>query len=107
MQAVSSQASARRHPKARAVKSEARYPASIVWSEEDQAYLAWTPQLAGCIADGRTREEALVNLEDLISEWLVSAKNQGWRIPPPLTEADLNKRRTQAQRPFKKPLKVA
>ena len=107
MQTLSGQTSARRHPKAGAVKHETRYPASVVWSDDDEAYLAWTPQLAGCIVDGCTREEALQNLEGLIAEWLVSAKNQGWKIPQPMTESDLSKRKTQAQRAFKKPLKVA
>ena len=35
----------------------------IFWSDEDQAFLAEVPELAGCMADGQTYQEALKNAE--------------------------------------------
>jgi predicted RNase H-like HicB family nuclease len=33
---------------------ELRYEIDLFWSEEDQAYIAEAPELAGCMADGPT-----------------------------------------------------
>jgi antitoxin HicB len=53
-------------------------------SEEDGGgYLATVPDLPGCMSDGETRGEALVNVEDAITTWLHCAHKQGWDIPEP------------------------
>ena len=53
-------------------------------SEEDGGgYLATVPELPGCMSDGATRAEALVNVEDAIVTWLHVARRQGWAIPEP------------------------
>ena len=36
-----------------------RYELIIWWSEQDHAFLVEAPELAGCMADGATYEEAL------------------------------------------------
>jgi predicted RNase H-like HicB family nuclease len=41
------------------------------------------PELAGCAADGSTRQEALANVETVIAEWLETAKELGRPIPEP------------------------
>jgi len=46
------------------------YQMLITWSDEDQAYLVEVPELPGCMADGKTRQEALANAEIIIQEWL-------------------------------------
>ncbi len=51
--------------------------------EEGGGYLATVPELPGCMSDGETRAEALVNVEDAISVWLHCAQKQGLAIPEP------------------------
>jgi predicted RNase H-like HicB family nuclease len=60
-----------------------RYEVIIYWSDEDQAYIAEVPELAGCMADGETYYEALANLEVIVKEWIETAKEQGRDIPKP------------------------
>jgi len=40
---------------------DARYEVIIFWSEEDEAFVAEVPELLGCMADGKTRQQALLN----------------------------------------------
>ncbi len=49
------------------------YQMVIYWSDEDQSYLVEVPELPGCMADGKTRQEALANAEIIIQEWLEAA----------------------------------
>lgn len=60
-----------------------RYEVIIYWSEEDQAFIAEVPELAGCMADGETYQEALANVEIVINEWIEVAKELGRTIPEP------------------------
>lgn len=60
-----------------------RYEVIIYWSEEDQAFIAEVPELAGCAADGVTYQEALLNVEVIIQEWIETAKELGRSLPPP------------------------
>ena len=61
----------------------ARYEIIIYWSEEDEAFIAEVPELAGCMADGSTYKSALRNAEVVIQEWLETAKELGHSIPEP------------------------
>ncbi len=36
-----------------------KYEIILYWSAEDDAFIAEVPELAGCAADGATRQEAL------------------------------------------------
>ena len=60
-----------------------KYELIIYWSEIDNAYLVEVPELAGCMADGATYQEAVTNAEIIIDEWLETAKNLGRVIPQP------------------------
>jgi predicted RNase H-like HicB family nuclease len=60
-----------------------RYEVIIYWSRDDEAFLAEVPELAGCMADGATYQEALANVEVVISEWIETAKELGRPIPEP------------------------
>ena len=60
-----------------------RYEIIIYWSEQDQAFIAEVPELAGCAADGPTYREALAAVEVVISEWIETAKESGRPIPEP------------------------
>jgi predicted RNase H-like HicB family nuclease len=60
-----------------------RYEIIIYWSEEDQAFIAEVPELPGCAADGATYQEALANVQVIITGWLETAKELGRPIPKP------------------------
>ena len=60
-----------------------KYEIILYGSEEDQAFIAEVPELAGCVADGSTRQDALANVEKVIAEWLETAKELGRPIPEP------------------------
>lgn len=59
----------------------AKYKMIIYWSEEDQAYIAEVPELAGCMADGSTYQEAVKNAEQVIAEWVKTAVELGRYVP--------------------------
>jgi hypothetical protein len=40
-----------------------KYEIIIYWSEEDGLYITEVPELPGCMADGKTYEEALKNTQ--------------------------------------------
>ena len=55
----------------------------IYRSQEDEAFIVEVPELPGCMADGRTYQEAVANAELVISEWIETAKELGRPIPSP------------------------
>ena len=59
------------------------YEIIIYWSNEDGAFIAEVPELAGCMADGRTYQEALANVEGVVEEWMQTAKELRRPIPQP------------------------
>ena len=61
--------------------SKYKYEVIIYWSVEDEAFIAEVPELPGCAADGATYEEALINLETIMDEWIETAKELGRPIP--------------------------
>jgi len=60
-----------------------RYEIIIYWSAEDDSFIAEVPELAGCMADGKTYQEAVANAETIIDEWLETAKDLERPIPVP------------------------
>ncbi len=60
-----------------------KYEIIIYWSNNDESYLAEVPELAGCMADGATYQEALANTEVIIKEWIEVAQELGRPIPEP------------------------
>ena len=60
-----------------------KYEVILYWSETDNAYIAEVPELAGCMADGVSRIDALQNAETVIEEWSETAKELGREIPTP------------------------
>ncbi len=59
------------------------YEIILYWSAEDHAFIAEVPELAGCAADGATRQEALANVEVVIDEWIETAREIGRDVPEP------------------------
>ncbi len=60
-----------------------KYETIIYWSEDDNAYIAEIPELAGCMADGPTAKDALHNVEQIAQEWMETAQKLGRPIPEP------------------------
>ena len=60
-----------------------KYEVILYWSSEDDAFIAEVPELAGCTADGATRQEALANVEVIIAEWMETARDLGRSITEP------------------------
>lgn len=60
-----------------------RYEVIIYWSAEDAAFVAEVPELAGCMAHGDTRAEALKHAEEAIDLWLDTAQEFDDPIPEP------------------------
>jgi predicted RNase H-like HicB family nuclease len=60
-----------------------KYEIIIYWSDEDNTYIAETPELPGCMSDGKTPQEAIKNIQTIIKEWIETAKKLGREIPQP------------------------
>ncbi len=60
-----------------------KYELIIYWSEEDDCFVVEVPELPGCMADGKTYQEAVSNVEVIIQEWIETAKNIGRPILEP------------------------
>lgn len=60
-----------------------KYEVILYWSSDDNYFIAQVPELAGCMADGETQEEALKNVQTVIEEWIETAKELGRDIPQP------------------------
>ena len=60
-----------------------KYEIIIYWSADDNAFIAETPELAGCKADGSSYADAVRNIEVVIDEWIETAKIMKREIPLP------------------------
>ncbi len=65
------------------MKNSNKYEIVIYWSKTDESFIAEVPELAGCVADGKTYQEALINVEKIIEEWIETAIILGRTIPEP------------------------
>lgn len=60
-----------------------KYELIIYWSAEDDAFIVEAPELPGCMADGKTYQEAVSNVEVVIREWIEISQELGRPIPAP------------------------
>jgi antitoxin HicB len=58
----------------------------LIEQDEDDIFVVECPSLPGCISQGKTREEALENIQDAIKGYLTSLKKHNEPIPPPIEE---------------------
>ena len=65
------------------MKMSSKYEMVIYWSADDNAFIAEVPELPGCMADGKSYQEAVANAEIIIGEWLEAAQELGRPIPVP------------------------
>lgn len=68
-----------------------KYEMIVYWSESDQAYLVEVPELSGCMADGKSYQEAVKNAEVVIQEWIDTALELGRVIPEPRGDCCMRK----------------
>lgn len=62
-----------------------KYPFQIseLNKEDGGGYLITYPDLAGCMSDGKTIEEAIKNGEEAVSDWINARKKFGKEVPEP------------------------
>lgn len=60
-----------------------KYEMIVYWSEDDASFIVEVPELPGCMADGATAVDALINAEQAINEWIETANSIGREIPQP------------------------
>ena len=60
-----------------------KYEIIIYWSNRNRAFIAEVPELPGCAADGASYQEAIANAEQVMQEWIETAKELRRTIPKP------------------------
>ena len=63
-----------------------KYEIILYWSNEDEAFIAEVPELAGCMAHGDSQAAALKNVNDAMQLWIDTAREFGDPIPQPKGE---------------------
>ena len=58
----------------------------LIEPDEDGMFVAECPTLPGCISQGTTRAEALVNIKEAIAGYLTSLNQHGEASPLPFNE---------------------
>ena len=58
----------------------------LIEQDEDGMFIIDVPALPGCISQGKTREEALQNIQEAIAAYLESLKARSEPILPPIEE---------------------
>ncbi|MBI4366585.1 MAG: type II toxin-antitoxin system HicB family antitoxin [Deltaproteobacteria bacterium] len=66
------------------MKKKFPYLINILWSDEDDCYIAEVPEMDGCITHGRTPEQAAHRAQDAIASWLKAARRLGHAVPAPV-----------------------
>ena len=56
----------------------------LIEEDEDGAFVAECPSLPGCISQGKTRKEAVNNIQDAMRGYLESLRKHNEPIPPPI-----------------------
>lgn len=60
-----------------------KYEIVIYWDNQDKIFVAEVPELAGCLAHGKTQIDAVKNVNEAIALWIETAKEFGDKIPTP------------------------
>jgi predicted RNase H-like HicB family nuclease len=69
------------------MKTQDRYFSFVHWSEQDQAYIGYCPDLfpAGGVCHGATPVEAFSRLCEILDDTVTTAQEQGLPLPEPQT----------------------
>lgn len=60
-----------------------KYSVLIQYDDIDQIYIASIPELQGCMAHGKTQEEAFKEVNIVRDMWIQTALEEGLPIPEP------------------------
>lgn len=58
----------------------------LIEQDEDGMFVAECPSLPGCVSQGKSRKEALKNIQDAVRGYLESLKKHNEPVPPPIEE---------------------
>ena len=58
----------------------------LIEPDEDGVFVATVPMLPGCVADGKTRADALSSVREAVEMYLESLREHGDPVPPAITE---------------------
>lgn len=58
----------------------------LIEQDEDGIFVTECPSLPGCVSQGKTRKEAIENIQDAIRGYLESLKKHDEPIPPSIDE---------------------
>lgn len=64
------------------------YCVVLKYSQDDKSYIVSVPDLPGCMADGKSPNEAYENAKIVIREWIETAQAAGRTIPEPVFGQD-------------------
>ena len=53
----------------------------IIYPGEDSSWVAECPSLPGCISQGETREEAILNIREAIEGYIAALEEDGLQVP--------------------------
>ncbi len=70
------------------------YKMEIEFNPEEKAYFVNFPELPGCMADGKTPNEAVKEAIKVKNKWLEIALKSGWSVPEPQPKPDTSGRLT-------------
>ena len=71
--------------------SRLSYPVVVqpLKDEDGGGFVATVPDLPGCMSDGETPEEALINVQEAIAAWIEAATDMGRKVPKPSAQLAL------------------
>jgi predicted RNase H-like HicB family nuclease len=58
----------------------------VIEPDEDGVFVASCPSLPGCHSQGKTRAEAVANMQEAVEVYLESLREHGEPIPPGISE---------------------
>ncbi|OGF67864.1 MAG: hypothetical protein A2Y62_01205 [Candidatus Fischerbacteria bacterium RBG_13_37_8] len=61
----------------------------LLYPGEDNYWIAECPSLQGCISQGKTREEAIINIKEAIQAYIKALEEDGLPVPEEHFEAML------------------
>lgn len=54
----------------------------LLYQDEDNNWVVECPSLPGCVSGGKTREEAIANIQEAMALWIEDAEAHGEPVPP-------------------------